>query len=149
MSLCARMELCVSQCATSRMCRRRFPRQCTIHVDDSKCNGPKTLSRRRSFLSVMLCDFLTAGRHARHTVQAFPILRHPRDPLFLFPVTEPHLFLRSPSPVMQTHDSSTRFNLLYALCTYHVYASFTCLCSSHASLTSGVCSNTHRSFFST
>jgi hypothetical protein len=87
-SLCARMKLCVSQCATCCVYRRRFPRQCTVHVDDSKCNGPKTLSRRRSFLSVMLCDFLTAGRHARHTVQAFSILRHPRDPLFSFPAAE-------------------------------------------------------------
>lgn len=39
--------------------------KCTVHVDEFKCNGSKSLSRHRSFLSVMLCDFLTAraGTH--------------------------------------------------------------------------------------
>jgi hypothetical protein len=63
---------------------------------------------RNLFLVVALsfgscyCDFLTArAGNARHKVKAFSILRHPQDPLLLFPVAKPSPFFRSPSQVVR------------------------------------------------
>ena len=130
-SLCARRKSSVSQCAMIYRCRRRSPRQCRLHVDSDKCNGPKSLSRRRSFLSAMICDFLTG----RGTSQGPSFLdsQAPMSPSSFASCRRTSPFSRSSSQSFKrSSGSSNRLYLLCVLCTYDVEVSliwclaFTC-----------------------
>ena len=100
--------------------------KCTVHVDEFKCNGSKSLSRHRSFLSVMLCDFLTAraGTHvtsgpsfldsqALHRTLVFHNCRR----------TSP--FFRSLSPSLRSSDSSIHLRRFSVLSTCTAQVAFT------------------------
>jgi hypothetical protein len=88
--------------------------------------GPKSLSRRRSFLSVIAMRFSDSGQvRTSHKVKAFSIPRHPRDPLLSLPLAETSLFFRSPTQSSESPASSIRLDLLCVLCTCAVQVSFT------------------------
>jgi hypothetical protein len=92
----------------------------------SSRNGPKRLSRRRSFLSVIAMRFSDSGQaRTSQKVKAFSILRHPQDPLLSFPLAETSPFFRSPTQSSKSPASSIRLDLLCVLCTYAVQVSFT------------------------
>lgn len=92
----------------------------------SSRNGSKSLSRRRSFLSVIAMRFSDSGQaRTSQKVKAFSILRHPQDPLVAFPLAETSPFFRSPTQSSESPASSIRLDLLYVLCTWAVQVSFT------------------------
>ena len=123
-------------------------------MDKFKCNGSKSLSRHRSFLSVMLCDFLTA-RAGTHVTSGPSFLDSQalKRPTSFVPAAGPHL---SSDHRATRRDRLARvFIFACPVCCARVPSVFLLpgvwyLCFLHQRLpTTCVCSDTHRPFFNT